>query len=156
MQVQSYRRHTHIRNMPQVCGIYVAQGPSGVYIGASVDCYGRNEQLTRLGVAWGIVREMPGSTDKERRSAEGEVAEQWAARGWAVVSRNTHHHLSSAARNRPARTAESRAAVADKLRGRRYQQRADSKARGPRSPAWREAMRVGIQRAKAARATVSL
>lgn len=70
-------------------GVYVAQGPAGVYVGEAVDCFSRNRQLTIMGVSWGIVREMPGSTLSERRKAECEVADYWASRGWIVVSRNT-------------------------------------------------------------------
>jgi hypothetical protein len=32
------------------CGIYVIHGPAGVYVGESVDCFSRNDKLTKLGI----------------------------------------------------------------------------------------------------------
>lgn len=81
----------------KICGIYIINGPAGVYVGQSKDCYGRESLIlaTKLGLDWGIVRELPCSMSyQERVSTEMEVAQQWEDRGFVVVSRNTHKALS--------------------------------------------------------------
>jgi hypothetical protein len=71
-------------------GVYVIPCPFGLYVGQATDCYRRNRDLIERGwVDWAIVREMPGSTHAERLQAETEVADEWASRGWPVITRNT-------------------------------------------------------------------
>ena len=80
-------------------GVYVACGPDGVYVGQSRRCFHRNAPLTLLGIDWGVVVEMPGSTIGDRFRVEELVAESWASRGFKLVSRNTREIRAETARN---------------------------------------------------------
>jgi hypothetical protein len=105
---------------PKVAGIYIAHGPNGVYVGESSDCFDRNDKLIRLGVPWGIVREMADSTSMERCMAEREVADHWAGRGWSVASRNTSAHVQHRRNHGKRHSAHTRALMSDAARGRKF------------------------------------
>ena len=74
----------------QVAGVYAIHGPNGVYVGQSVDCWGRTtfQFALALGLDCGIVRELPRKSFAGRRRVETEVARIFARRGFKVVS---HH-----------------------------------------------------------------
>jgi hypothetical protein len=98
----------------KIAGVYAVNGPAGIYVGEADDCFRRNNFVMKLGLDWGIVLEMPGSTKQERMVAEGETADAWAARGFAVVSRNLPTGRSSRQRealSKPETRARMRAAA---------------------------------------------
>lgn len=74
----------------RLAAVYAIHGPSGVYVGQSVDCWNRtNFQLAIiLGLECGIVRELHGraNTPEGRLRAEADVAALFARRGFRVVS----------------------------------------------------------------------
>jgi hypothetical protein len=72
-----------------VAGVYVVQHattPMTIYVGESEDCMRRNRQLHHLGLEWGIVCEMPGSTVTDRQMVEAKTAISWEARGYRLLS----------------------------------------------------------------------
>lgn len=73
----------------RVSGVYAIQGPNGVYVGESHDCWGRATLRTAalLGFECGIVRELPGADRLARIRAEAEVAKIFKTRGLTVLSR---------------------------------------------------------------------
>jgi hypothetical protein len=73
---------------PDVSGVYVVEGPAGIYVGESEDCYARNWEFTRLGIPWRVVKLMPGASRKEREKVERETAEAYRSRGLVVVSKH--------------------------------------------------------------------
>lgn len=84
-----------LEKRPIVTGVYLvghATDPLKVYVGSSLDCFGRNSRHERLGLPWGIVQEMPGASPLERIHAETKVAQLWAARGFTVVSSHEGSH----------------------------------------------------------------
>lgn len=71
-------------------GVYLVEGPLGIYVGESVNCDGRNGQATKLGWPWHVVHDLAGDTPKEERmKAERMVADALEEQGFVVVSRNT-------------------------------------------------------------------
>ncbi len=73
---------------PVVSGVYAIAGPEGVYVGEAADCWHRSTLAlaVRLGLDCGVVREMPGSTARERQRAETAVAYHFLTSGLMVVS----------------------------------------------------------------------
>lgn len=70
-------------------GVYVARHATEartIWVGEAADCFKRNQHLTRLGIEWGVVREMPGSSKKQRTAAEATISEVWVARGFVLCS----------------------------------------------------------------------
>ncbi len=74
-------------------GVYIVQGVGCVWVGESTDCVRRNEHLTRLGLAWKIVRRMPGSTRKERMRWESIIAQRQRLAGHTVVSNHDNEWM---------------------------------------------------------------
>lgn len=72
-------------------GVYAIQGPNGVYVGQSSDCWGRStfQFAIALGLECGIVRELdPRKSLEGRLRVEAAVARLFARRGLTVIS---HH-----------------------------------------------------------------
>lgn len=71
-------------------GVYAIEGPFGVYVGQSWDCWSRGTLAIAVKLGWpcGIIRELPGSDDCERRRVEALIAQLFRDRGFAVVSKN--------------------------------------------------------------------
>lgn len=77
-----------------VSGVYAIQGPAGVYVGESRDCWYRGtlDLAVRLGLECGVVREVSVRTHHERantlirQAAEKEVVALFSRRGMFVVS----------------------------------------------------------------------
>lgn len=74
---------------PNVAGVYAILGHDNkVYIGESAFCWWRNTLVmaAKLGLSCGIIRELPGSSMRDRRRHERAVAELFASRGFTIVS----------------------------------------------------------------------
>lgn len=71
-----------------VRGVYAINGPAGVYIGESFDCWNRGtlNMAVCLGLDCGIIRELPSANTWERIQAETEVAKMFASKGFTVIS----------------------------------------------------------------------
>lgn len=87
--------------MKPVPGVYAIHGPSGVYVGAAVDCWKRDSLLlaVKLGLECGIVREvsLAGASYYKRhdrlRRVETAVADMFRRRGFHVVSKHQFESL---------------------------------------------------------------
>ena len=142
-------------NKDKITGVYVVQGPAGVYVGEAVDCFARNRKINILGIPWGIVRELPGSTRRERIAVERQVADAWEARGFVIVSRNT----SAGRRFSPEHRAKLSAANKGKHHSRKTKEKIGASRRGKlRSLETRKkisASKVGIPRSTEVRRKIS-
>lgn len=76
------------RHHKKVSGIYAIEGPRGVYVGESADCWGRDtlRLAVMLGLECGIIREMPGADRLWRIRGERAVAQMFERRGFKVLS----------------------------------------------------------------------
>jgi hypothetical protein len=75
---------------PKVAGVYVINGPNGVYVGQSTDCWSRGtlHLAVLLGLDCGVIREEP--IDWKRLKAERDVMQVFKLKGMNVVSQPSY------------------------------------------------------------------
>ena len=73
-----------------VRGVYVINGPAGVYVGESYDCWNRLtlDTAVRLGLDCGVIRELPSASTAQRVQVETEIANMFRSKGFTIISRH--------------------------------------------------------------------